>query len=165
MSHPKTIMRRLLSGMILAALLWVPGASSAGEPAVTLAGPKAAPVCRAGAKCRVKLKVTVRKGFHINSAKPADPNLIASRLSLKAPKGVALAAAVFPEPHQVDIPALGGKAAVHDGVFAITAEISVAAGTAPGRLPVEASLFYQACDNQMCFMPTAAAAKLEIEVK
>ena len=156
---------KLAAALALALFLCLPSVSLAKGPVVGLAGPNEPVTCKAGGTCQVKLTVTVRESFHINSAKPADPDLLASRLSIKAPKWIRLAGAEYPNPHEVNLSALGGKALVHDGRFTITAKLAVAKGAVPGPRQVEASLFYQACDTQMCFMPATAKAVFKIKVK
>ena len=132
MSPKANLNGKLAALMVLAALVWLPGAAAAKEPAVNLAGPGKVLACRAGQACRAELTVAIKDGFHINSAKPSDPNLIASRLSLKVPQGISLAKVVFPPAHQVDIPALGGKASVYDGKFNLSVTLAVTPKAKPG---------------------------------
>jgi DsbC/DsbD-like thiol-disulfide interchange protein len=104
----------------------------------------------AGKPSTVELRFAVAEGLHVNSHRPTGESLIATELALDAPAGVRLGNANYPagseyhfafDPHtQLD---------VYTGEFAITQQVTAAAG----RHPMHGTLRYQACDHAACYPP------------
>lgn len=75
----------------------------AGVAAAQLRGVKAdvSPIveadrARSGTDTRVALQVTLPDGYHVQSDKPRDPNLIPTVLTVDVPEGVTVAEIVYP---------------------------------------------------------------------
>ena len=118
----------------------------------------------AGDTVRGALTVTLPEGFHVQSNKPRDPDLIATELSVDAPTGVTVKEVVFPA--AVDLKQIGADKplAVFERNFAIGVQLSVAPATATGALVVPIRLRYQACNDTTCFAPTTATAQFALNV-
>jgi thiol:disulfide interchange protein DsbD len=110
----------------------------------------------AGGKVRLALKVSLPEGLHTQSDKPRDPTLIPTVLSIDAPSGVTVDEIVFPK--ATDLKQLGQEQplAVFEQVFAIGAQVSVAASVPAGEISIPAKLRYQACDANLCYAPATA---------
>ncbi len=118
----------------------------------------------AGDTVRAALTVALPEGFHVQSNKPRDPDLIATELAIDAPSGVTVKEVVFPAP--VDLKQIGASQplAVFERNFAIGVQLSIASNAAAGVLEVPARLRYQACNDTTCFAPTSASAKWTLNV-
>ena len=118
----------------------------------------------AGDTARGALTVTLPEGFHVQSNRPRDPDLIATELSVDAPAGVTVKEVVFPA--AVDLKQVGAEKplAVFERNFAIGVQFAVAPGTAAGTLVVPVRLRYQACNDTTCFAPTNAVAQFTLNV-
>lgn len=117
-----------------------------------------------GTVARIAAEVSVVPGWHINSHWPSAEYLIATELDVALPAGVAAPEVRYPE-HELqsfsfspDVPV-----AVYDGTFHIFVDILVP-DDATGKLPLAASLTYQACDDKSCAPPTSAEATLDLRV-
>ncbi len=119
---------------------------------------------RAGSDARVALQVTLPDGYHVQSDKPRDPNLIPTVLTLDVPEGVTVAEMVYPATVETKLVGVDEPLAVFERTFAIGLRLTVANTVAPGELKVPAQLRYQACNDTTCFAPTTATAEWTLRV-
>ena len=118
----------------------------------------------AGADARAALQVTLPDGFHVQSNKPRDPNLIPTELTVDAPAGVSVAEVVFPATVDVKLVGVDQLLAVFERSFAIGVRFTVAPAVVAGDIRVPARLRYQACNDTTCFAPTTADAEWTLHV-
>jgi len=119
---------------------------------------------RAGDVVRGALTVTLPEGFHVQSNKPRDPDLIPTELTIDAPAGVTVKEVVFPAPIDVKLAGSNQPLAVFERTFSIGVQFALAPNAAAGRIDVPARLRYQACDDKACFAPTNATATWMLNV-
>ena len=117
-----------------------------------------------GQTLRAALQVSLPEGFHVQSDKPRDPNLIATVLTVNPPEGVTVKEIVFPAP--VDLAQIGSTQplAVFERAFPIGVQFTVARSAPKGELTVPAQLRYQACNDTTCFAPKTAEAQWTLRI-
>jgi len=107
----------------------------------------------------VDLHFRISPGLHINSHTPSDNELIPTTLIFPASSGVRLENATYPPGTQFALPLdPATKLSVYTGEFIIQASIVAAAG----NHLLEASLRYQACDNNACMPPKKITVPIDI---
>jgi len=103
-----------------------------------------------GKPTTVELHFRVAPGFHINSHSPLGEGMIPTTLMLPENSPIRLVKAAFPSGTDFSLPlAPAEKLSVYTGEFVVRVQLLAPAGE---RL-VEASLRYQACDNNACMPP------------
>ena len=117
-----------------------------------------------GAFVRAALLVTVRKGWHVNSASPSDENLIATSAAFLPPHGLNVADLRYPRGTAKRFAFSDVPLDVYEGTVIIVLKIAVAQDLKPGdyTLPVEIS--YQACNNDVCLAPSTARVVIPVHV-
>lgn len=119
---------------------------------------------KAGAPTGLALIVEINDGYHINSNRPADKNLIATALKFDRVAGLTLSPVVYPKAKMQKFEFSPKPLSVYDGkaVFKVTARAlpSLAAGsqTLKGKLTV------QACNHEVCLQPKTVDVMIPIEV-
>jgi len=118
-----------------------------------------------GSATTVTLKVSLPAGFHANSDKPTDPNLIP--LVLKWTSGPLTAgASTYPKPQLEEYGFTAGKKiSVVTGAFEISTKFKVPATATPGMAAETGTLRYQACNDRMCFPPKTVPVNLTVNVE
>jgi DsbC/DsbD-like thiol-disulfide interchange protein len=113
----------------------------------------------AGKASPVALHFRIAQGFHINSHRPKEDYLIPTTFSIPADSGVQLASATYPAGTEFTLPVdPDTKLSVYTGEFAIQTHI-----VAPrGNHLVNASLRYQACDNNACMPPKTITVPIDV---
>lgn len=110
----------------------------------------------------VDLHFKVADGLHVNSHTPHTEDLIPTTLKLPETSGVRLANATFPPGTDFAFPAdPGEKLSVYTGEFIVHAELVAS----KGNHLVEATLRYQACDNQTCMPPHSIPVTIDVIAK
>lgn len=136
----------------------------AGSPLALAAGPSIDArwhVASAGAAgpttTDLTLTVTVEKGWHVNANDPDRPYLIPTTLDVAAPDGVTIQSIRYPDPavHALAF-ASGSSLRLYEGTFAIGVRV---AGPVPARF--DATLGYQACNEETCLPPKTLAVPFE----
>ena len=105
----------------------------------------------------VLLEVTVFEGYHINSDKPIQPNLIPTKVRFTASdRLVSIGRVTYPEPELKLFKFSPEKLAVYDGTVYIAASFSLNEGVIPpeGGIELAARLDYQACTDEACYLPS-----------
>jgi hypothetical protein len=120
------------------------------------------PATLRGDSTRLVAQVRVPEGWHIQSNAPLDSFLIPTELRVQG-EGLAFGKPLYPKPVVEEMPALGGKVAVFEGVFEIQVPAKKASsktGNAALR-SVKVTLRYQACNNTQCLPPREVNARFD----
>src|SRR4029077_20582105 len=116
-----------------------------------------------GGSARTAIIVRLPEGFHMNSDKPRDENLIPITVSMEAVAAVAGATAAVPDPIDLKQEASPIPLRVFEREFAIRLEVKVASDAAgPHKLPLRVR--YQAGDEKQCYLPITAPLELNLSV-
>jgi thioredoxin:protein disulfide reductase len=135
--------------------LAVPAHAQLGPPRAEVTPILDTTAARPGSTVHAALQVHLPEGYHTNSNKPRDPDLIPITVTFgPPPSGITLTEVVFPP--AIDLAQRGAAQPlrVFDGDFAIGVALTVAPTVAPGSLQLPATLRYQACDEAACYLPT-----------
>jgi thiol:disulfide interchange protein DsbD len=118
-----------------------------------------------GAAVTVTLKTELPAGFHANSNKPTDPNLIP--LTLKWTGGPLLEGVVtYPKPQLEEYTFTAGKPiSVVTGAFELVTKFKVPATAQLGPAAQTGTLRYQACNDRMCFAPKTVPVNVTVSVE
>ena len=119
---------------------------------------------RAGGRMGAALVVTVRKGWHINSASPSDDNLIATAAAFVSPPGLAVTDTLYPAGVMRKFAFSESPLDVYEGTAVIRLHISVAPGVATGVYEIPVEVTYQACNNDLCLAPATAHGVIPVNV-
>jgi hypothetical protein len=118
-----------------------------------------------GRPAYAQLQFRVNPGYHINSHKPTSELLIATALKLDAQTGLVISKITYPEGENLTFPfAPDEKLNVYTGDFAISAQVSAARSTPPGRYRIHGRLVSQACDNKACYPPKNLPVAFDVQV-
>jgi DsbC/DsbD-like thiol-disulfide interchange protein len=114
---------------------------------------------QAGKASPVVLHFRIAQGFHINSHMPKEDYLIPTTFSIPADSGVELTSAAYPPGTEFTLPVdPDTKLSVYTGEFAIQARIVASRG----NHLVNASLHYQACDENACLPPKTITVPIDV---
>ena len=115
-----------------------------------------------GDSTRMIVKVSIPKGWHIQSNVPLDEFLIPTELKAEG-EGLGFGKPAFPKPIYEDFPALGGKVALFAGNIEVKASVTRknAKVTAEALENAKVTLRYQACNDSQCLPPKEITAKYE----
>jgi len=118
---------------------------------------------KAGAATPLVLIVEIDDGYHINSNRPADKNLIATALKFERRAGLVVSPVVYPKAKMQKFEFSPKPLSVYEGraTFKMTAR---ALPSLDGNQTLKGKLTVQACNNQVCLRPQTVDVAIPIEV-
>lgn len=124
-------------------------------------GPGTATI-EAGKPQVVEMHFRIQDGFHINSHKPHESNLIPTQLMVVDGNGLNVSAIDFPEGSDVAFSfAPNEKLSVYTGDLTLRAHVRVT----PGVHELDGALRYQACDANACLPPRKLPVSISLNAK
>jgi DsbC/DsbD-like thiol-disulfide interchange protein len=121
-------------------------------------------VAHTGKSTVLKMKVEIKKGYHIQANKVNDDFLITTKLEITEYKNIITGIQQFPPPKKFKLDDPDILLDVYDGVFAIRIPVTVEKEISKGKHILKANLQYQACDNKTCLFPKTIAFSFTIKV-
>ncbi len=133
-------------------------------PQLTIA-PQPTIKVKRGTPATVTLKVSLPAGFHANSNKPTDPNLIP--LVLKWTGGPLTDGTIsYPVPQMEEYGFTAGKKiSIVTGAFDFVTKFKVPATASTGPATQTGTVRYQACNDRMCFPPKTVNVNVTVNVE
>ena len=109
---------------------------------------------RAGRTTPAQVTFHILQGFHVNSNKPATPELIPTQLNFSLPGDLVIAKVQYPAGQLVSFPFdPTEKLSVYSGDVTVKFVVIAQANAGAGSYTVHGELKYQACDNNSCYPP------------
>ena len=106
----------------------------------------------------------IPSGYHVNSNRPLEKFLVATQLSIDAPKQVRVGPVAYPRARLQNFEFSKEKLSVYEGRAILRFSVTVPANFSSGSLELKAKLRYQSCSNSLCFPPKTQDVKLEVPV-
>ena len=118
---------------------------------------------KVGAATPLVLIVEIDDGYHINSNRPADKNLIATALKFERRAGLVVSPVVYPKAKMQKFEFSPKPLSVYEGraTFKMTAR---ALPSLDGNQTLKGKLTVQACNNQVCLRPQTVDVAIPLEV-
>jgi len=154
------VMLCLLASLPLAASAQAPGNISYAK-ATAVARPGGV---KPGGRTTVVVTIDVTPGFHINSVKPADPNLIPTHFTMSASPGFSFGKTLYPPNKTVKESYSPKPMLVYMGKVTIRVPVTVARTVRPGHYKLSDQLSYQGCNATACYPPHVEALPVTITV-
>jgi hypothetical protein len=129
----------------------------AGEPA-KVAGARNATV-------QVKIPVSVKSGYHVNSHTPIDEYLIPLKLTWISTGALEGGTVTYPTPSMEKYEFAEKPLSVYTGNFDLVANFKVAANAPTGPGAAVGKLRYQACSNKACYQPKTIEITVPYQVQ
>lgn len=119
---------------------------------------------KAGAATGVALLVEIDNGYHINSNRPADKNLIPTVLKFDKLAGLAVSPVAYPKAKLQKFAFSPKPLSVYEGkaLFKMTARALPALAAGPQTL--KGKLTVQACNHEVCLRPQTVDVAIPVEV-
>jgi len=122
---------------------------------------KAAP----GETIDVELRLTIDKGWHVNSHRPLGKDLVATTVALAKGSPAALGEVDWPPGTKVKLELSPEALRVYEGTVRIAVPVRLAPAAAPGPAKLALTVTTQACNDRTCLAPATATLALPVEVE
>ena len=119
---------------------------------------------KAGAATPLALIVEINDGYHINSNRPADKNLIATALKFDRLAGLSVSPVSYPRAKMQKFEFSPKPLSVYEGKAVFKTTARALAQLAAGAQTLKGKLTVQACNNQVCLRPQTVDVAIPLEV-
>ncbi len=107
----------------------------------------------------------IPSGYHVNSNRPMEKFLIATKLQIEAPKGIRVGAILYPRPLLRSLKFSKSKVSVFEGRTTIRFSVAVPRSFTGKSAELKARLRFQSCNDDLCFPPQTRELSLWLNVE
>ena len=132
---------------------------------VKLSGSLSPDKIKKGRTVKASVVMEIPNGLHVQSSKPLDKFLIATKLDVETPAGMRVGPITYPRARMANLKFSKGKVAVYEGRAPISFSVSVPAGYSGGSGEIKGKLRFQACNDDACFPPVTREVKMWLNVE
>lgn len=119
---------------------------------------------KGGRTAQAMVVLDIPSGLHVQSNKPLDRFLIATKLDVEAPKGFRVGPIVYPRAMTRKLKFSKGMVAVYEGRAVIRFRVTSPANYS-GSADIKGRLRFQACNDESCFPPVTREVTIKLNVE
>lgn len=132
---------------------------------VNVSGSLAPDKVKKGRVVRGSVTMDIPAGLHVQSNKPLDKFLIATKLDVETPAGMKVGPISYPRALMRKLKFSKGMVAVYEGKSVVRFNVTVPPSYAGGSGEIKGKLRFQACDDESCFPPVTREVKMWLNVE
>jgi DsbC/DsbD-like thiol-disulfide interchange protein len=132
---------------------------------VTATGSIAPDKTRKGRVVRASVVIDIPKGLHVQSSRPLDKYLIATKLDVETPSGMKVGPVSYPRPVMRNLKFSKSAVAVYEGRAILRFNVTVPANYSGSSGEIKGKLRFQACNDDACFPPVTREVKMWLNVE
>ena len=132
---------------------------------VNVSGALAPDKVKKGRVVRASVTMDIPAGLHVQSSKPLDKFLIATKLDVETPSGMQVGPISYPRALMRKLKFSKGNVAVYEGKSVLRFNVTVPANYSGGSGEIKGKLRFQACDDESCFPPVTREVKMWLNVE
>ena len=156
---------KLVSTLFLLILL-VPAAIHAQSASdVNVSGSIAPDKIKKGRVVKGSVVLDIPRGLHVQSNKPLDKYLIATKLDIETPSGMKAGPVSYPRAVMRNLKFSKSTVAVYEGRAVLRFPVTVPASYSGSSGEIKGKLRFQACNDDACFPPVTREVKMWLNVE
>jgi thiol:disulfide interchange protein DsbD len=132
---------------------------------VNVSGSLAPDKLKKGRIARASVVMDIPSGLHVQSSRPLDKFLVATKLDVETPSGIQVGPVSYPRPLMRKLKFSKGMVAVYEGRAVIRFNVTVPANYSGGSGDIKGKLRFQACNDESCFPPLTREVKMWLNVE
>jgi hypothetical protein len=118
-----------------------------------------------GRTVKANVVMEIPSGLHVQSNKPLDKFLIATKLDVETPSGMTAGPVSYPRALMRNLKFSKSKVAVYEGRTIFRFNVTVPANYSGGSGEIRGKLRFQACNDDACFPPVTREVKFYLNVE
>lgn len=117
-----------------------------------------------GAIVDIAVIAEIQSGFHINSNKPTEEYLIPTVIKFNPLENASFGKVIYPKEKMASFSFSEEELAVYEDKVVFYSQVMFSDAISLGKILVEGTLSYQACNDQNCFAPTDVTFEIPLEI-
>ena len=118
-----------------------------------------------GRTTRATVVMDIPSGLHVQSSKPLDKFLIATKLDVEAPSGMKVGPIVYPVARTRSLKFSKKPVAVYEGRAVMRFNVTLPQNYNGSSGEIKGKLRFQACNDESCFPPVTREVKMWLNVE
>jgi thiol:disulfide interchange protein DsbD len=118
-----------------------------------------------GRAARATVTMEIPSGLHVQSSRPLDKFLVATKLDVETPAGMKVGPISYPRALMRKLKFSKGAVAVYEGTAVIRFNVTVPPNYSGGSGEIKGKLRFQACNDESCFPPVTREVKMWLNVE
>lgn len=118
-----------------------------------------------GRTVRASVTMNIPSGLHVQSSKPLDKFLVATKLDVETPSGMKVGPISYPRALMRKLKFSKANVAVYEGQAVIRFNVTVPVNYSGGSGEIKGKLRFQACNDDSCFPPLTREVKMWLNVE
>lgn len=118
-----------------------------------------------GRLARASVVMDIPTGLHVQSSKPLDKFLVATKLDVETPAGMKVGPISYPRALMRKLKFSKGMVAVYEGRAVLRFNVTVPPDYSGGSGEIKGKLRFQACNDESCFPPVTREVKMWLNVE
>ncbi|HYK20659.1 MAG TPA: protein-disulfide reductase DsbD N-terminal domain-containing protein [Pyrinomonadaceae bacterium] len=132
---------------------------------VNVSGSIAPDKIKKGRVTRASVVMDIPSGLHVQSSKPLDKFLVATKLDVETPSGMQVGPISYPRALMKKLKFSKGMVAVYEGRAVLRFNVTVPANYSGSSGEIKGKLRFQACNDESCFPPVTREVKMWLNVE
>lgn len=132
---------------------------------INVSGSVAPDKVKKGRVVRASVVMDIPSGLHVQSNKPLDKFLVATKLDVETPSGMNVGPITYPRALMRKLKFSKNTVAVYEGRTMIRFNVTVPANYSGGSGDIKGKLRFQACNDESCFPPVTREVKMWLNVE
>jgi thiol:disulfide interchange protein DsbD len=132
---------------------------------VNVAGSLAPDKVKKGRIVRATVTMDIPAGLHVQSSRPLDKFLVATKLDVETPSGMQTGPISYPRALMKKLKFSKSTVAVYEEKAVIRFNVTVPANYSGGSGEIKGKLRFQACNDDSCFPPVTREVKMPLYVE
>ncbi|HEX6718114.1 MAG TPA: protein-disulfide reductase DsbD domain-containing protein [Pyrinomonadaceae bacterium] len=151
--------------VLLIPVIFSSSAAAQSSADVNVSGSIAPDKIKKGRITRASVVIDIPSGLHVQSSKPLDKFLVATKLDVETPSGMQVGPISYPRAVMRKLKFSKGAVAVYEGRAVVRFNVTVPANYSGGSGEIKGKLRFQACTDESCFPPVTREVKMWINVE
>ena len=132
---------------------------------VNVSGSLAPDKIKKGRVVRASVVMDIPNGLHVQSSKPLDKFLVATKLDVETPSGMQVGPISYPRAQMRNLKFSKKAVAVYEGRAILRFNVTVPANYSGSSGEIKGKLRFQACNDESCFAPVTREVKMWLNVE
>jgi len=132
---------------------------------VNVSGSLAPDKIKKGRVVRATVVMDIPNGLHVQSSKPLDKFLVATKLDVETPSGMQVGPISYPRAQMRNLKFSKKAVAVYEGRSVLRFNVTVPANYSAGSGEIKGKLRFQACNDESCFPPMTREVKMWLNIE
>jgi len=132
---------------------------------INISGSIAPDKVKKGRVVRASVVMDIPSGLHVQSSRPLDKFLVATKLDVETPAGMKVGPVSYPRAVMRKLKFSKGTVAVYEGRAVVRFNVTVPPDYSGGSGEIKGKLRFQACNDESCFPPITREVKMWLNVE